>query len=56
MYRVPIFYKEVSESGERVAEECCPDRQICGRAGFRLEIHDGKLVAANSGKQGGGQI
>ena len=53
---------EISQSEEQRAnpsnellKDAVPIGKFAGPQDFVLRFHDGKLVAANSGKQGGGQ-
>ena len=52
---IPLSDEELAKSSNELLKNAVPIGKFAGPQDFVLRFHDGKLVAANSGKQGGGQ-
>jgi hypothetical protein len=50
-----LFDQKAVNPSDELLKNAVPIGTFAGPQDFVLRFHDGKLVAANSGKQGGGQ-
>jgi hypothetical protein len=51
----PLSEEQLASPSNELLKNAVPLGKFAGPQDFVLRFHDGKLVAANSGKQGGGQ-
>jgi hypothetical protein len=52
---IPLSDEELANPSNELLKNAVPIGKFAGPQDFVLRFHDGKPVAANSGKQGGGQ-
>jgi hypothetical protein len=52
---IPLSGEQLANPSNELLKKAVPIGKFAGPQDFVLRIHDGKLVAANSGQQGGGQ-
>ena len=52
---IPLSDEDLANPSSQLLKNAVPIGKFAGPQYFVLRFHDGKLVAANSGKQGGGQ-
>ena len=52
---IPLSDEDLANPANELLKSAVPIGKFAGPQDFVLRFHNGKLVAANSGKQGGGQ-
>jgi hypothetical protein len=52
---IPLSDEQLANPSNELLKNAVPIGKFAGPQDFVLRFHDGKLVTANSGKQGGGQ-
>jgi len=52
---IPFSDEDLANPSDELLKNAVPIGKFAGPQDLVLRFHDGKLVAANSGKQGGGQ-
>ena len=53
--QIPLSDEQRATPSDELLKNAVPIGKFAGPQDFVLRFHDGKLVAADSGKQGGGQ-
>ena len=51
----PLSEEQLANPSNELLKNAVPIGKFAGAQDFVLRFHDGKLVAANSGRRGGGQ-